>query len=136
MGIAVGEVSLIHSYGRWHANPCAAVAFGYFETLFALRDIGRIQNEIERLKSLNVLLERVGIAEHIYEIFVDTTEDILSRIQAAIQNGNQDETFLVEAFNENYSSDAVITHFRVSISAGASFQFVFGRLVPFSMDVN
>jgi ubiquitin thioesterase protein OTUB1 len=97
------------------------VAFGYFETLFALRDLVRIQNEVERFKNLNVLLEQVGIAEHIYEIFVDTTEDILNRIHAAIRNGVQDETFLVEAFNESYSADAVITHFRVSISAGAIF---------------
>jgi len=95
------------------------VAFGYFETLFALRDTIRIENEVERLKSLNVLLERVGIADHIYEIFVDTTEDILNRIHTAIRNGDQDETFLVEAFNEGYSSDAVITHFRVSIFVGA-----------------
>jgi hypothetical protein len=49
------------------------------------------------MKSLTTLLERVGLSDSIYEIFVDATEDVLSRTQAAIQNGAQDESFLVEA---------------------------------------
>ncbi|KUM65755.1 hypothetical protein ACN42_g1304 [Penicillium freii] len=93
-----------------------AVAFGYFETLFALRDTLRIEAEIRRMKSLTTLLERVGLSDSIYEIFVDATEDVLNRTQAAIQNGAQDESFLVEAFNEGYCSDAIITHFRVRFS--------------------
>lgn len=94
-----------------------AVAFGYFETLFALRDTLRIEAEIRRMKSLTTLLERVGLSDSIYEIFVDATEDVLNRTQAAIQNGVQDESFLVEAFNEGYCSDAIITHFRILTSA-------------------
>ncbi|CAI7612422.1 unnamed protein product [Penicillium viridicatum] len=94
-----------------------AVAFGYFETLFALRDTLRIEAEIRRVKSLTTLLERVGLSDSIYEIFVDATEDVLNRTQAAIQNGAQDESFLVEAFNEGYCSDAIITHFRILTSA-------------------
>lgn len=94
-----------------------AVAFGYFETLFALRDTLRIEAEIQRMKSLTTLLERVGLSDSIYEIFVDATEDVLNRTQAAIQNGAQDESFLVEAFNEGYCSDAIITHFRILTSA-------------------
>lgn len=94
------------------------MAFGYFETLFALRDPLRIQTETARIKSLNALLDQIGLADHIYEIFVDATEDILKRILDAIQSGVQDESFLVDAFNEGYSSDAVITHFRVSLYPG------------------
>ncbi|KGO40239.1 Ovarian tumor, otubain [Penicillium expansum] len=94
-----------------------AVAFGYFETLFALRDTLRIETEIRRMKSLTTLLEWVGLSDSIYEIFVDATEDVLNRTHAAIQNGAQDESFLVEAFNEVYCSDAIITHFRILTSA-------------------
>ncbi|KAJ6133335.1 Ovarian tumor otubain [Penicillium samsonianum] len=94
-----------------------AVAFGYFETLFALRDTLRIEAEIRRMKSLTTLLERVGLSDSIYEIFVDATEDVLNRTHAAIQSGAQDESFLVEAFNEGYCSDAIITHFRILTSA-------------------
>ncbi|CAI7578116.1 unnamed protein product [Penicillium glandicola] len=94
-----------------------AVAFGYFETLFALRDTLRIETEIRRMKSLTTLLERVGLSDSIYEIFVDATEEVLNRTHAAIQNGAQDESFLVEAFNEGYCSDAIITHFRILTSA-------------------
>jgi ubiquitin thioesterase protein OTUB1 len=66
------------------------------------------------MKSLTTLLERVGLSDSIYEIFVDATEEVLNRTHAAIQNGAQDESFLVDAFNEGYCSDAIITHFRVS----------------------
>ncbi|KAJ5555092.1 hypothetical protein N7535_007537 [Penicillium sp. DV-2018c] len=91
-----------------------AVAFGYFETLFALRDTIRIEAEIQRMRSLTALLDQVGLSDSIYEIFVDATEDVLKQTHAAILSGAQDETFLVETFNEGYTSEAIITHFRVS----------------------
>ncbi|KAJ5336529.1 Ovarian tumor otubain [Penicillium brevicompactum] len=94
-----------------------AVAFGYFETLFALRDPIRIQAELSRMKSLNGLMDQMGIGNHIYEIFVDETESILKQILDAIQGGVQDESFLVGAFNEGYTADAIVTHFRMLTSA-------------------
>lgn len=91
------------------------MAFGYFETLFNLRDLARVNRELARIKSLNTLLDQVGQQEELYEIFVDATEEIFNQTSAAIQNGDQDETYLINAFNEEYSSSAVITHFRVSL---------------------
>lgn len=67
-----------------------------------------------RIKSLNTLLDQVGQQEHLYEIFVDATEEIFTQILEAIQNGVHDESFLVNAFNDEYNSSAIITHFRVS----------------------
>jgi ubiquitin thioesterase protein OTUB1 len=72
-----------------------------------------VQRELTRIKSLNTLMDQVGQEEHLYEIFVDATEDVFASISTAIQNGAQDESFLVDAFNEEYSSNSVITHFRV-----------------------
>lgn len=94
-----------------------AVAFGYFETLFTMRDPIHVQQELIRIKSLNSYLDRVGLQEHLYEVFVDATEDIFAQTSQAIHNGDQDETFLVNAFNEEYSSQAIITHFRLLTSA-------------------
>lgn len=94
-----------------------AVAFGYFENLFALRDIVRVQSELGRLKSMNTLLEQVGQQQHLYEIFVESTEEIFTQISEAIRNGVQDESFLVDAFNDEYNSSAIITHFRLLTSA-------------------
>lgn len=73
-----------------------------------------MQSELLRIKSLNVLLDQVGQQEHLYEIFVDETEEVFSQITEAIQNGVQDDSFLVDAFNSEYNSNAIITHFRVS----------------------
>ncbi|KAJ5153276.1 uncharacterized protein N7482_009754 [Penicillium canariense] len=94
-----------------------AVAFGYFETLFALRDPLRVQRELARIKSLTYTLDRVGYADHLYEIFIDATEEIFAQTAAAIQNGDQDELFLVNAFNNEYKSNSVIMHFRLLTSA-------------------
>lgn len=70
------------------------------------------------MKSLNGLMDQMGIGNHIYEIFVDETESILKQILDAIQGGVQDESFLVGAFNEGYTADAIVTHFRVRIFWG------------------
>lgn len=114
MGTAAGGVCILFPINE-HCLTGLAVAFGYFETLFALRDPLRLQRELTRIKSLSTLLDQVGQQEHLYEIFVDATEEIFAQTSAAIQNGEQDETFLVNAFNEEYSSNAIITHFRVSL---------------------
>lgn len=91
----------------------SAVAFGYFETIFNIRDPIRLQQELIRFKTLNSYLDQVGHQEHLYEIFSDAAEEIFAQTAQAIQNGDRDESFLVNAFNEEYSSNAVITHFRV-----------------------
>lgn len=114
MGTAAGGVCTPFPTDE-HCLTGPAVAFGYFETLFALRDPLRLQRELARIKSLSTLLDQVGQQEHLYEIFVDATEEIFAQTSAAIQNGEQDETFLVNAFNEEYNSNAIITHFRVSL---------------------
>jgi hypothetical protein len=89
------------------------VAFGYFETLFSLRDILRVEQELARIKSLTYTLDRVGYAEHLYEMFIDATEEVFVQTSEAIRNGDQDETFLVNAFNNEYQSNSILMHFRV-----------------------
>ncbi|OJJ34172.1 hypothetical protein ASPWEDRAFT_173594 [Aspergillus wentii DTO 134E9] len=94
-----------------------AVAFGYFENLFNLRDTLQIHRELLRIKSMNTLLDQVGQQEHLYEIFVDATEEVFNQISEAIESGVRDDSFLVEAFNNEYNSNAIITHFRLLTSA-------------------
>lgn len=89
------------------------MAFGYFETLFSLRDILRVEQELARIKSLTYTLDRVGYAEHLYEMFIDATEEVFMQTSEAIRNGDQDETFLVNAFNNEYQSNSILMHFRV-----------------------
>lgn len=112
-----GEVCTpIYLERRQDSDHFSAVAFGYFETMFNNRDPIRLQEELIRFKTLNCYLNEVGHQEHLYEIFSDATEEIFAQTAQAIQNGDRDETFLVNAFNEEYSSNAVITHFRVCLS--------------------
>jgi ubiquitin thioesterase protein OTUB1 len=106
------------------------VAFGYFETLFTRLDPIRVRHEMTRFKSLNTMLSQVGLQEHLYEIFTDATDELLTQTHQAIQNGEPDEEFLVNAFNDEYSANAVITHFRVCRSL--STHTPPARLIPFS----
>lgn len=76
----------------------------------------QIQRELSRIKSLNALLNRVGQQEHLYEIFVDATEQVFSEVLDAVNRGIRDDSFLVEFFNNEYQSSAVITHLRVSVA--------------------
>ncbi|RJE17913.1 ubiquitin thiolesterase OtuB1 [Aspergillus sclerotialis] len=94
-----------------------AVAFGYFENLLSLQDALLIQREASRIKSLCTLLDRVGQQEHLYEIFVDATDQVFSELLEAVNQGIRDESFLVESFNNEYNSSAIITHFRLLTSA-------------------
>lgn len=91
--------------------------FGYFEILLSLRDPHRVQAELQRIKTLNGLLDRVGHEQDLYEIFVDETCEIFSQILTAIQSGIQDEAFLVEALCDEFRANAIITHFRVGFTA-------------------
>ncbi|KAL4942217.1 hypothetical protein BDV06DRAFT_235557 [Aspergillus oleicola] len=94
-----------------------AVAFGYFENLFNLRDPLRVHRELLRIKSLNALLDQVGQDETMYEFFVDATEKVFLSIVRAIEQGDRDDSFLVDLFNQEYDSSAVLTHFRLLTSA-------------------
>ena len=91
-----------------------AVAFGYFENLLRLQDLGRIGRELSRIKDFNRLLNAVGHQEDLYEIFVDASEVLLGQISGEIEKGNHDPSFLEESFNVEFNSNAIITHFRVS----------------------
>ncbi|EZG03531.1 hypothetical protein H106_06980 [Trichophyton rubrum CBS 735.88] len=63
------------------------------------------------------MFDAVGQQEHLYEIFVDATEELLKSMAEQIANNNQDETFIVDAFNNEWNSNAIITHFRLMTSA-------------------
>ncbi|EEA19537.1 ubiquitin thiolesterase (OtuB1), putative [Talaromyces marneffei ATCC 18224] len=94
-----------------------AVAFGYFENLFFLRDTIKVQSELSRIKSMNALLDQVGHQEYLYETFVDATEETFGHVIDAIQKGVPDESFLVDIFNDFSQSMSIITHFRLLTGA-------------------
>ncbi|EDN03372.1 predicted protein [Histoplasma mississippiense (nom. inval.)] len=73
--------------------------------------------ELARLKSFNKLLNSAGCQEHLYEMFVDATEELLNQISQEIGKGSFDDTFLFNAFNDEYNSSSLIMHFRLMTSA-------------------
>ncbi|KAI5812885.1 peptidase C65 Otubain-domain-containing protein [Pyronema omphalodes] len=90
-----------------------AIAFGYFEQLLKLGDVNRIGMEHARVASLNGLLSMAGIASYIYEDFTDVTFELF-KIMAA---GKVDLTALVNYFNDESFSNAIVMHFRLITSA-------------------
>lgn len=95
----------------------SAVAFGYFEGLFHLQSIDKLDEEIQRFARLNDLLMATTPEEYL-DMFIDATNAFLGVTRTAIFNGTPDDNFLVDLFNDatnnEHSSKAVITHFKVS----------------------
>lgn len=95
------------------ADPTlVALAFGYFETLLRSGNRGRILEEQTRLKSLNNLLNRVGFDKDVYEDFFDETFNLLGEL-ASLTPAPVAASTLLERFNDDAVSSAIITHFRV-----------------------
>ncbi|KAL4863772.1 hypothetical protein BDV12DRAFT_22034 [Aspergillus spectabilis] len=94
-----------------------AVAFGYFENIFNLRDPSHAHRELHRIKSLNTLLDQVGQQDYMYEMFVDETEKVFESVLNAINQGERHDSFLVAIFDDDYRSNSIITHFRLLTSA-------------------
>ncbi|EPS36771.1 hypothetical protein H072_9639 [Dactylellina haptotyla CBS 200.50] len=95
-----------------------ALAFGYFELLLRTGDEKFIQNEMDRLKSLCSWMNEVGMSEYLYEDFVEETIELLKTIsQSPAIDNPYDDTPVVEAFNRDDASNAIITHLKLLVSA-------------------
>ncbi|KAF3915716.1 hypothetical protein AA313_de0200799 [Arthrobotrys entomopaga] len=95
-----------------------ALAFGYFELLLRTGDPKFIKNETDRLKGLCSYMTDVGMSEYLYEDFVEETMELLKTISQspAIDNPYDDKT-IVEVFNRDDASNAIITHLKLLTSA-------------------
>ncbi|KAK6496356.1 hypothetical protein TWF481_002381 [Arthrobotrys musiformis] len=95
-----------------------ALAFGYFELLLRTGDAKVIEKEHDRITSLCSLLDSVGMADYLYEDFVDETKNLLRTIgqSPAIDNPYDDKPIL-EAFNNADTSNSIITHLKLLTSA-------------------
>jgi hypothetical protein len=91
----------------------SAISFLYFEILYQLGDRAKIETEIRRLTALNNLLTDAGFSDFVYMDFCEVTIELLQKTIDAILNGSGDD-FLVESFNDEDVSSAIIMHFRVS----------------------
>ena len=106
----------IFSVPSTSADGRQALAFGYFEALLQTADPSRLLGEVARLTSLNNLLDTVGYLRDIYEDFTDVTLQLLKETAATLpsQIGG---AALLESFNDAAVCNAIIMHFRVSISS-------------------
>lgn len=94
-----------------------ALAFGFLEALLHAKHRTVIEAERSRLESLNRMLDDAGHSKDIYEEFTQTTLGLLDAIAERwpCRDDGQD---LVERFNADGVSSAIITHFRVSQMSG------------------
>ncbi|KAG8534281.1 uncharacterized protein KY384_001125 [Bacidia gigantensis] len=93
-----------------------AIAFGYCEALLRIGDATKIRAEIERLKTLNNLLEATGQQEFMYEDWVEVTLELLGKMADNISAWSN-ETMLLQVFNDLESANAITQHFRMITSA-------------------
>ncbi|KAK6353403.1 hypothetical protein TWF696_005369 [Orbilia brochopaga] len=95
-----------------------ALAFGYFELLLRTGDVEFIKYEQARIKSMNSLMDDVGMSEYLYEDFVDETMQLLSSIQESpVIDNPYDDKHLLATFNAEDKSNGIVTHLRL-LTAG------------------
>jgi ubiquitin thioesterase protein OTUB1 len=89
-----------------------AVIFGYFENLLP-QDLSKVVSEKARLQGFNDTLVALGYDFSMVELFVDETMDLFDSLYKAIESGNRNNRFLLEAFNDDSRSNSIVYHFRV-----------------------
>ena len=86
--------------------------FGYFESLMSA-GLPKIASEKLRIQSFNDTLVAVGYDFATVEFFIDETLDLFDSLRDGIQSGQASETFLLDVFNQEDRSNAILFHFRV-----------------------
>lgn len=77
-----------------------------------MEDPAKIRSEVERLRSLNNMLDATGQESFMYEDWVEETLGLLEQT-AAIRSPQQNEVVLLKAFNNADTANAITQHFRV-----------------------
>lgn len=91
-----------------------AIGFGYFENLVRFGDVNQLQAESARLAALNDYIEKVGgYSPFIIEDFVEVTLDLFAEIIQAVSQGQDAMPILMDKWNAEDSSSAMIYHLRL-----------------------
>jgi len=88
------------------------MSYGYVEAVMRCGDPVKIKVLIERLKSLNNLLDATGQEAYLYEDFVAVLPDLLEEMITKFPTLNNEET-LLSRFNDLETANAITQHFRV-----------------------
>ncbi|KAL2256068.1 hypothetical protein VTK26DRAFT_2238 [Humicola hyalothermophila] len=95
-----------------------AIGFGYFETLIKSATKAQFEAERQRLEGLNAYIENVGgMPSIVFQDFVDETFGLLVKLAQLVDNQERAMEELMEAFNTQDISNAIMYHFRLLASA-------------------
>ncbi|KAK8061972.1 ubiquitin-activating enzyme E1 1 [Apiospora phragmitis] len=90
------------------------IGFGYLESLIRCGGVNQLQAELARLRALNDYLETAGgYAPLVTEDFTDVTFDLMSDLIQVMTSGADPMAVLMEKFNEEMTSAAIIYHLRL-----------------------
>ena len=88
----------------------SAIFFAYLQLICGNPHLW--DREEVRMKTLNALFERSAHDRFLWEDWVDGTNELFSTLKAA-KGVKEAEFILEEAFNDEYRSPVILTHFRV-----------------------
>ncbi|KAF2273646.1 cysteine proteinase [Westerdykella ornata] len=95
-----------------------AIAFSYFETLIRVADVGKLDVEQVRLKSMQNLLNAAGHSDDIVGDFAEETFGLMQELAILMTTPNSDPCeHLLRNFNDYSRSMAIVTHFKLLASA-------------------
>lgn len=91
-----------------------AIGFGYLESLIRCGGVNQLQAELARLRALNDYLETAGgYTPLVTEDFTDVTFDLMADLAQVMTSGADPMPVLMEKFNEEMTSAAIIYHLRL-----------------------
>lgn len=88
------------------------MSYGYAEAVIRSQDPEKIQALVDRLKSLNRLLDATGQDSYLYEDFVVALPEVLEELAANLEVQNTGD-MLLSKFNDPGVTSAITQHFRV-----------------------
>ncbi|KAI5285232.1 hypothetical protein KEM52_002533 [Ascosphaera acerosa] len=123
-GPLVGERTATEALETWTGNHpnyqkkleamVKTMSFAYFEQLSQLESSQLVRAEKDRFHAMAVLLDAAGRERDLYEIFLDAVDEIFDAVMAAIAQGSPvDDKLLLSLFNDEYTSESVVTFFRL-----------------------
>jgi ubiquitin thioesterase protein OTUB1 len=108
--------------------------FGYFEVLLQLGDLAKVGQERARLRAFDDIMRAAGIPVDMLEDMFDCSYELLDRIKAAIEVGDDTENTILHAMNNEGDSSCILYHFKASsVTTYPHFWCHFCPLQPLTM---
>lgn len=96
-------------------------------------DLPKIEQEIARLRAFDDTMRAAGIPVDMLEDMFDCSYELLDRIKAAIEVGDDTQNTVLHAMNNEGDSSCVLYHFKASYFTTSPRLLIFSHIHPLTL---